>query len=311
MISAHIRMLLWSYGLPTHVDIELSNVNGCDTVASIVERALASDEAGQVSSASLVFLGRKVNDTSQTLLDCGVPMKSPLRLVLLAHDQDDNDHDHDHDGDVLVALEAEAQSVANSGGGHGIVSNALLTSDQGTSRRRRLSAALFYEWFDAEHGAAAQDLVSMGFSLARARQALLVARFQKHVAIEWLLQRAYGNMPDALDETLLSGLVAPLGFDILEPVPQFVLDAIARRQCTFVGTGRNFTHQNWYRCHTCALVGGSGVCVSCARTCHRNHRLSSQSLGTSFYCDCGAEGNCRAMHPVERDDSSASSSTSS
>jgi len=57
--------------------------------------------------------------------------------------------------------------------------------------------------------------------------------------------------------------------------------------CTFSLTGRSYRSQTYFRCRTCGLTGGEGVCEPCSRTCHRGHDLSPPIHG-NFFCDCGA-----------------------
>jgi len=58
-------------------------------------------------------------------------------------------------------------------------------------------------------------------------------------------------------------------------------------QCSFGTTGTHYALQTYYRCRTCGLTGGEGVCEACAHACHRGHDLSPPIYG-NFFCDCGA-----------------------
>jgi E3 ubiquitin-protein ligase UBR4 len=66
--------------------------------------------------------------------------------------------------------------------------------------------------------------------------------------------------------------------------------------CTYTLTGKEFTNQHWYHCHTCRMVERVGVCSICARVCHRGHDVTYSKFG-NFFCDCGAkeDGSCEAM----------------
>jgi len=68
-------------------------------------------------------------------------------------------------------------------------------------------------------------------------------------------------------------------------------------KCTFELTGSTFVYQEWYYCDTCFPDSdNSGICVSCAGNCHKDHRLRKNS-GTSngFFCDCDRE-ICKAQN---------------
>eukprot|EP00762_Andalucia_godoyi_P002409 ANDGO_02828.mRNA.1 putative E3 ubiquitin-protein ligase HERC2 len=75
--------------------------------------------------------------------------------------------------------------------------------------------------------------------------------------------------------------------------------------CTYTYTGRNFEPQHWFYCLTCGIRDKEGVCVYCARTCHKGHSLVYAKC-SSFFCDCGAQNNkhrcCSLKHSHPRDD---------
>lgn len=75
------------------------------------------------------------------------------------------------------------------------------------------------------------------------------------------------------------------------PTRPDIRSQLKRHQCTIAITGQTFARQSYFYCYTCQMdeTSGQGVCVSCAETCHRGHRLSSKSVDatTGFYCDCG------------------------
>ena len=64
-------------------------------------------------------------------------------------------------------------------------------------------------------------------------------------------------------------------------------EAYDNNVCTFNVTARNFWRQRWYHCESCGLTGSRGVCLPCARVCHRGHILSEVTLANA-YCDCGS-----------------------
>jgi hypothetical protein len=55
--------------------------------------------------------------------------------------------------------------------------------------------------------------------------------------------------------------------------------------CTYHHTGGFLTEQFWKRCHTCYPNEDFGVCIACAESCHKDHKLGMMSYG-EFYCDC-------------------------
>ncbi|KAG7367435.1 GRF zinc finger domain containing protein [Nitzschia inconspicua] len=67
--------------------------------------------------------------------------------------------------------------------------------------------------------------------------------------------------------------------------------------CTFVQKS-GFHGQHWYSCHTCELINDRGCCSLCALVCHKGHDVS-YSRFSSFFCDCGAEGNPAPTHRVQ------------
>ena len=72
--------------------------------------------------------------------------------------------------------------------------------------------------------------------------------------------------------------------------------------CSFAVTGRNFVEQAWYTCNTCGLVDRTGVCGACKERCHAGHNLSTLPKVSSFYCDCGSSGGCKALVPQPLDE---------
>ena len=71
---------------------------------------------------------------------------------------------------------------------------------------------------------------------------------------------------------------------------------IDSKLCTYTVTKKEFMNQHWYYCHTCKMVDRIGVCIVCAKVCHRGHDVTYAKCG-SFFCDCGAkeDGSCQAL----------------
>lgn len=69
--------------------------------------------------------------------------------------------------------------------------------------------------------------------------------------------------------------------------------------CSIVTHGRTYTAQHYFHCLDCALVGNLGCCETCARHCHRGHRVAYAGMSPQFFCDCGDSGRCRAIQPVQ------------
>ena len=65
--------------------------------------------------------------------------------------------------------------------------------------------------------------------------------------------------------------------------------------CSYRTTGPAFEKQSWWHCYSCyGSQNDSGVCYSCAVTCHSGH-LIVFSRSSRFYCDCGAKQSCRCL----------------
>ena len=62
--------------------------------------------------------------------------------------------------------------------------------------------------------------------------------------------------------------------------------------CSFAKTGKNFSQQDMYFCHTCKFENGEGICTNC----HKNHDINYLGFFHGF-CDCGAkgQGNCLSL----------------
>ena len=63
--------------------------------------------------------------------------------------------------------------------------------------------------------------------------------------------------------------------------------------CTFVSSGSSFVEQHWYFCYTCDLTTSCGCCSTCAKTCHRGHKVV-YARKSRFFCDCGS-GNAHGV----------------
>lgn len=73
-------------------------------------------------------------------------------------------------------------------------------------------------------------------------------------------------------------------------------------QCTAMVTRECYVKMPWYKCLTCygANNDTNGVCVSCARRCHKGHELVLHEE-TEFFCDCGGGDcpvRCQAASPM-------------
>lgn len=69
-------------------------------------------------------------------------------------------------------------------------------------------------------------------------------------------------------------------------------------ECTFNKTNKKFTMQFWKRCLICHQEG-QGCCLNCVSVCHSSHEVSQKLEFGSFFCDCGASGNCDLISPFE------------
>ena len=71
--------------------------------------------------------------------------------------------------------------------------------------------------------------------------------------------------------------------------------------CTFSETGAQLVPQFCYLCKTCNNDSKKiGYCTACAFVCHSGHELQiKRSKG--FYCDCGANNQCKMMPQIQRD----------
>jgi hypothetical protein len=133
-----------------------------------------------------------------------------------------------------------------------------------------------------------QSMIDIGFLEQRARKALLLARFNLEDAVEWL---ALHQDDSDIDEPLsfaqlkaLNAVVPRVGITVCDALRA----AIDAGVCTFAVTGKQFVPQYWLSCETCNFGEREGVCVSCARRCHRGHKLSAPKASRRFYCDCQA-----------------------
>eukprot|EP00026_Physarum_polycephalum_P001210 Phypoly_transcript_01211.p1 GENE.Phypoly_transcript_01211~~Phypoly_transcript_01211.p1 ORF type:complete len:703 (-),score=108.91 Phypoly_transcript_01211:176-2284(-) len=79
-----------------------------------------------------------------------------------------------------------------------------------------------------------------------------------------------------------------------EAVPEDIKRCVMNNECTFSCTGYTFRPQTWFYCDTCAPQKDLGCCESCAKTCHEGHKLSEQKY-SQFFCDCGAEWDCKLV----------------
>jgi len=140
-----------------------------------------------------------------------------------------------------------------------------------------------------------QSMTEFGFDERRSRKALLLARFNLEDAIEWLaLHQDDADIDEPLSFAQLKaiGAVAPR---TSITVCRSLRCAIDAGVCTFAVTGKQFMPQEWFVCDTCNFGDREGVCVSCARRCHRGHRISAAKPSPRFYCDCQATGDaCQA-----------------
>jgi len=151
-------------------------------------------------------------------------------------------------------------------------------------------------------------LMSMGFSMSRAKKALVINYFEPSAAAEWLLAHSFD--PDIDDPLTVAQVNQILNRDptphrVTPPpqVPQQSLEtlmqnAIKNRNCTYTVTKTKHANQNWYHCFTCGFVDSEGVCESCMNVCHEGHVISEVKTG-SFYCDCGhnkANSNCQCCN---------------
>ena len=303
-------------------DIILPDIDpGATTVCDVLERLRNPPHGAQLwmddSEGLLVHLGRELTPETvlASLLPPGGPgATSPLQLYLflaprtaqlqinkspvvrsselrlLPHAPQSQSQPDD-----LLSLflrlsgnPSSYEASAESGGGPG----------QGSGGQRVMNSAEFCEHLSEAHADSLGIIVSLGFSQCRAFNALVINRLNAEAAIEWLLQ----NQADLSDQLLppeqLAGVAGNMGIELVEPVPQPILDAIAAQQCTYTATGREFCFQRWYQCLTCGLSGSAGVCVTCAERCHSGHQLSPQVRATGFYCDCGSGAYCISLAPI-------------
>ncbi|XP_065191781.1 E3 ubiquitin-protein ligase UBR4-like isoform X2 [Sycon ciliatum] len=87
-------------------------------------------------------------------------------------------------------------------------------------------------------------------------------------------------------------------------------DESLNKLCTFTTTQREYSKQHWYHCFTCNFVGHIGICVTCARVCHKDHDTVYAKYG-SFFCDCGAkQDGCKALSKRSNDNADGDSTRS-
>ncbi|OHT17416.1 hypothetical protein TRFO_12372 [Tritrichomonas foetus] len=56
--------------------------------------------------------------------------------------------------------------------------------------------------------------------------------------------------------------------------------------CTFEFTKTKPCRQHIFACKTCGLFDTRGICVACARNCHKGHDVIDIGVVTDFYCSC-------------------------
>ncbi|KAL0488630.1 E3 ubiquitin-protein ligase [Acrasis kona] len=148
-----------------------------------------------------------------------------------------------------------------------------------------------------------QIIMDAGFSRERAKKALFLSDMDTESAFNWIIE----NMEDPnIDLSLTSQQIEQIvvskqremARNQNQPVDPEVQQAINHNVCTYCVTGNSFVNQKWFMCKTCGLSDGKGCCETCAKICHAGHELS-ESLQTSFFCDCGAgqgKSPCRSLN---------------
>jgi hypothetical protein len=143
-----------------------------------------------------------------------------------------------------------------------------------------------------------QSMIESGFGESRARKALLLSRFNLEDAVEWL---ALHQDDVDIDEPLSFAQLKALGAIVRRITITSCASlqaAVAAGVCTFAVTGKQFMPQLWFSCETCSFGEREGVCESCARRCHRGHKLSEAKPSRRFYCDCQATGDACSANGV-------------
>jgi len=58
--------------------------------------------------------------------------------------------------------------------------------------------------------------------------------------------------------------------------------------CTLKYSGEKFIQQPQLRCETCQMESGAGklICVYCASTCHKGHKIVDDGIVDAGFCDC-------------------------
>jgi hypothetical protein len=118
--------------------------------------------------------------------------------------------------------------------------------------------------------------------------------------VRYLVAKCVEHLPSAAfdaDQRVLAWVASiaaqPSSFDTT------YVDRIS--SCTYCTTGKNFEVQHWFHCLTCGIRDREGVCVFCARTCHRGHSLV-YARSSSFVCDCSLnchKTKCQSMKSVQ------------
>eukprot|EP01122_Echinamoeba_exundans_P014683 TRINITY_DN6699_c0_g1_i2.p1 TRINITY_DN6699_c0_g1~~TRINITY_DN6699_c0_g1_i2.p1 ORF type:complete len:356 (+),score=55.06 TRINITY_DN6699_c0_g1_i2:768-1835(+) len=75
-------------------------------------------------------------------------------------------------------------------------------------------------------------------------------------------------------------------------LPQFILDCVARKECTFTVTKEDYALQRVWRCRDCELEDNEGCCEVCKDACHAGHDVFFDTTGR-FFCDCPKRGKCK------------------
>lgn len=84
------------------------------------------------------------------------------------------------------------------------------------------------------------------------------------------------------------------------PIPPPLPEGTEFATCTYKKSGKTYILQKFFRCKTCGLVGGMGICEACAKICHVGHKLVEVGV-TQAYCDCGGGSgpfSCKCLAPT-------------
>eukprot|EP01129_Flabellula_baltica_P016159 TRINITY_DN8480_c0_g1_i1.p1 TRINITY_DN8480_c0_g1~~TRINITY_DN8480_c0_g1_i1.p1 ORF type:complete len:318 (-),score=84.93 TRINITY_DN8480_c0_g1_i1:19-972(-) len=158
-------------------------------------------------------------------------------------------------------------------------------------------------------GGAISALTDMGFPESRAKKALLLNMLDPGNATMWLLENMDSptvddpltdiqieliseNFRAYFRESLGLGEEPEIPKPDAPPISELITLCHENNICTYSVTGAEFTSQQWVYCYTCGLVATEGVCLSCAKICHKGHRLSEPRPLSSFFCDCGHNSQC-------------------